>query len=49
MTASFSKAKLAKAKEKKAKGGLSGGFLLRKHQRENEPSKDDVVVTSSVA
>ena len=49
MTTRFSKAKLAKAQEKKAKGGLSGGFLLRKHQNENELSKDDVVVTSSVA
>ena len=40
----FSKAKLTEAKD-----GLSGGFLLRKHQWENELSKDDVVVTSSVA
>ena len=49
MTTRFSKAKLAKAQEKKAKGVLSDGFLLRKHQKENELSKDDVVVTSSVA
>ena len=44
MTTWFSKAKLTEAKD-----GLSGGFLLRKHQWENEPSKDDVVVTSSMA
>nr|POE59815.1 hypothetical protein CFP56_79042 [Quercus suber] len=47
--ARFSQEKLAKAQEKKAKGGLLGGFLSRKRQRENEPSKDDVVVTSLVA
>ena len=49
MTTRFSKAKLAEAQEKKAKAGLSGGLLSSKLQRENEPSKDDVVVTSSVA
>ena len=49
MTTRFSKAKLAEAQEKKAKGVLSDGFLLRKHQKENELSKDDVVVTFSVA
>ena len=49
MMTQFSQEKLAEAQEKKAKGGLLGGFLSRKHQGENEPSKDDVVVTSSVA
>nr|POF09383.1 hypothetical protein CFP56_42416 [Quercus suber] len=49
MTTRFSKAKLVKAQEKKAKTSLSGGLLSRKHKRENEPSKDDVMVTSLVA
>ena len=49
MRTRFSKAKLAEAQEKKANGGLSGGLLSRKRQRGNEPSKDDVVVTSLVA
>ena len=48
MSTQFSKTKLTEAQEKKAKGGLSSGFLSRKHQRENEPSKDNVVVTCSV-
>ena len=49
MMTRFSKTKLTEAQEKKAKGGLSNGFLSSKRQRENELSKDDVVVTSSVA
>ena len=49
MTTRLSKAKLAETQKKKAKGGLSSGFLLRKRQMENELSKDDVMVTSSVA
>ena len=49
MMTRFSKTKLTEAQEKKAKGGLSNGFLSRKRQRENELSKDNVVVTSSMA
>ena len=48
MTTRFSKAKLAKAQEKKAKAGLTGDLLSKKCQRENKPPKDDPVVTSSV-
>ncbi|KAL0017509.1 hypothetical protein SO802_004578 [Lithocarpus litseifolius] len=35
--------------EKKAKAGLIGGILPRKRQRENEPSKEEIVVTSFMA
>lgn len=45
MTIGFSKAKLAKIQEKKAKVGLAGGLLTRKCQRDSEPPKDDPVVT----
>ncbi|KAL0008668.1 hypothetical protein SO802_010170 [Lithocarpus litseifolius] len=49
ITTRFSKAKLAEVQEKKAKAGLTSGLLTRKCQRKSEPSKDDPVVTSSVA
>ena len=45
----FSKTKLTKVQEIKARIGLSSGLLLRKRQRESKPSKDDVMVTSLVA
>lgn len=45
----FSNAKLAEVQGKKDKVGLTGGLLTRKCQRENESSKDDIVVTSSVS
>ena len=48
MMTRFSKAKLVEAQEKKANTSPSGGHLSRKCQRENEPSKDDVMVTFSV-
>nr|POF27438.1 hypothetical protein CFP56_08776 [Quercus suber] len=35
----FSKAKLAKAQEKKAKANLTGGLLYKKRQRENKPPR----------
>lgn len=49
MMTRFSKAKLADVQEKKAKDDLIGGLLTRKCQRESKPSKEDLVVTSSVA
>lgn len=49
MMTRFSKAKLADVQEKKAKDDLTGGLLTRKCQRESKPSKEDLVVTSSVA
>ena len=45
MTTRFSKQKLAKAQEKKAKGGLVSGFLSRKRSKVGDVSKDDPVVT----
>lgn len=50
MTTRFSKGKLAKVQEKKAKVGLKEGLLLRKRRRENELSKGDnhVVISSTV-
>ena len=44
----FSKGKLAKVQEKKAKTGLKGGHLMRKHQRDSEPTKDDPMVASPI-
>ena len=44
----FSKGKLAEVLEKKAKTGLKGGLLMRKHQRDSEPTKDDPMVASPV-
>nr|POF22558.1 hypothetical protein CFP56_40555 [Quercus suber] len=49
MTTRFSNAKLTEAQEEKAKAGLTSGLLLRKRQRENEPSKEETVMTSSMA
>ena len=45
MTTRFNKQKLAKAQEKKAKGGLVNGLLSRKHSKVDDVSKDDPVVT----
>ena len=49
MTTKFSKAKMAEIQEKKAKAGLTGGFLKRKCQQDSEPPKDDPRVTLPVA
>lgn len=49
MKTRFSKSKLTKAQETKAKASLIGGLLLMKCQRESESPKDNAVVTSSVA
>ena len=46
MTTRFSKQKLAKAQEKKAKGGLVSGLPSRKHLKACDVSIDDPVVTS---
>ena len=48
MMTRFNKAKLAEIKEKKAKGGLTGGLLTRKRQRETEIPKDDPMMTSPI-
>ena len=49
MMTKFSKAKLAKIQEKKAKGDLTGSLLTRKCQRDTETPKDNPMVTSPVA
>ncbi|KAL0015183.1 hypothetical protein SO802_002252 [Lithocarpus litseifolius] len=49
MTTRFSKAKLAEIQEKKAKTSLAGSLLMRKRQRDAEPPKDDLMVTSPIA
>ena len=49
MTTRFSKAKLAKVQDKKAKGSLTGGLLMRKCQRDMETPKDDPMLTSLIA
>lgn len=49
MMTRFSIAKLAEVREKKAKGGLIGGLLTRKRQRDTETPKDDPRVTSPTA
>ena len=49
MTTKFSKQKLAKAQEKKAKSGLIRGLLSRKRLKAGDVSKDDHVVTSPSA
>lgn len=49
MITQFSKAKLAETLEKKAKGGLMGGLLTRKRQRDTETPKDDPMVNSLVS
>nr|POE86749.1 hypothetical protein CFP56_15459 [Quercus suber] len=48
MTTRFSKAKLTEIREKKSKVGLTGGLLMRKHQQDNKPPKDDPMVTSPI-
>ncbi|KAL0008460.1 hypothetical protein SO802_009962 [Lithocarpus litseifolius] len=48
MTTKFNKAKLAEIQENEAKGGLTGGLLTRKRQREMEIPKDDPMMTSLV-
>ena len=45
MTTRFNKQKLAKARQKKARGGLISGLLLRKHLKVGDASKDDPMVT----
>ena len=45
MTTRFSKQKLAKAQEKKAKGGLVSGLLSMKHSKVGNVSKDDPIIT----
>ena len=45
MTTRFSKQKLAKAQEKKAKGGIVGGLLSKKHSKTGDVSKEDPKVT----
>nr|POE89514.1 hypothetical protein CFP56_50239 [Quercus suber] len=49
MITRFSKVNLAKIQEKKAKVGLTGGLLTRKHQRDSKLPKDDPMVTSPIA
>ena len=49
MTTRFSKAKLAKVQDKKAKGSLTGGLLMRKCQRDMETPKDDPMLTLLIA
>ena len=45
MMTRFSKQKLAKAQEKKAKGGLINGLLSRKCSKVGDVSKDDPIMT----
>ena len=47
MTTRFSKQKLAKAQEKKAKGGLVSGLLSKKRLKIGDVSKEDPVITPS--
>lgn len=49
MTTRFSEAKLAETQEKMDRGGLTGGLLTGKCQRDMETPKDDPMVTSPVA
>ena len=49
MTTRFSKQKLAKAQEKKAKGGLVSGLLSKKRLKIGDVSKEDLVITPSSA
>ena len=49
MTTRFSKQKLAKAQEKKAKGGLVSGLLSKKRLKIGDVSKEDPVITPSPA
>ena len=45
MTTRFSKQKLAKAQEKKAKGGLICGLISRKRSKVGDLSKENLVLT----
>ena len=45
MTTRFSKQKLAKAQEKKAKGGLISGLLSKKRSKTSDVSKVDPIIT----
>ena len=45
MTTRFSKQKLAKTQDKKAKGGIVGGLLSKKCSKTGDISKEDLVVT----
>ena len=47
MTTRFSKQKLAKAQEKKAKGGLISGLLSKKRSKMCDVSKVDPIITPS--
>ena len=47
MTTRFSKQKLAKAQEKKAKGGLISGLLSKKRSKTRNVSKVDPMITPS--
>ena len=49
MTTRFSKQKLAKAQEKKAKGGLISGLLSKKRLKTSNASKDDPIMTPPFA
>ena len=44
MTTRFSKQKLAKAQDKKAKGGIVSGLLSKKCSKMGDVSKEDPVV-----
>ncbi|KAL0015897.1 hypothetical protein SO802_002966 [Lithocarpus litseifolius] len=49
MATRFSGQKLADAQEKKAKNGLVSGFILKKHSKVSNVSKDDPIVTPPFA
>ncbi|KAK9991329.1 hypothetical protein SO802_026314 [Lithocarpus litseifolius] len=49
MMTRFSKQKLAKAQEKKAKGGIVSGLLSKKRSKAGDVSKEDPVITLSPA
>ena len=49
MTTKFNKQKLVEAQEKKAKGGLVSGLLSKKHSKMGDISKEDPVLTPSLA
>ena len=49
MMTGFSKTKLVKIREKKAKVGSTSGLLMRKCKRDDEPPKNDPMVTLPIA
>ena len=49
MTTRFSKQKLVEAQEKKARSGIVGGFLSRKHQKVGDAPSGVLVVTPPFA